>query len=487
MVGRDWIKERRENVYFILLGMFLTGLACSKFLMSASFIVYALFFILYGDYGLFRERWISNKKWISVLIILLLIHGVSLCWTQDLHAGWNAMRVRLSFFALPILIATTLTWDKNRIIKVFKFLFLLLAVLMVLNGIRFLYLLNGQKALDIRQLSWFGSHIRFGILVVFSMAICLHFAMNNLISKRLAWPYMLLVTVYVVFSQTFSAIGCLLITFGYFGAVFLLLKQTTRLLFISVLIVGIVFSAFLIRDFLRPPKDCGYFENEQKASLIWKGKSRLDFNGKDRKGQNLQRTCERYLCSLGGSLSLSSLETLENDAVKDIENGFTDPYSAKGNVLGRYFELKYEFHEAKDPNGHSLLQRFTYWATALKLIKKNPFWGVGIGDIDHSLKIAYEKTALLPEYQKRPHNMFLTTWLGCGLLGFCWLFGFILWHIFHGLYQKHRLKTVLMLILLFSMLLEDSLETQAGASFTGLFLGLLLSKEAIAIWSLKND
>jgi hypothetical protein len=44
-----------------------------------------------------------------------------------------------------------------------------------------------------------------------------------------------------------------------------------------------------------------------------------------------------------------------------------------------------------------------------------------------------------------------------------------------------------MLIFLFSMMLEDSLETQAGASFTGLFLGLLLSKEALAIWSLKND
>jgi hypothetical protein len=487
MVGRDWIKERRENVYFILLGVFLTGLACSKFLMSASFIVYALFFLLYGDYGLFRERFISNKKWISVLLILFLIHGVSLCWTQDLHAGWNAIRVRLSFFALPILIATTLIWDKDRIVKVFQFLLLLLTVLMVLNGIRFLYLLNGQKALDIRQLSWFGSHIRFGILLVFSLALCLHFAMNNLIAKRLAWPYILLVTVYVIFSQTFSAIGCLLITFGYFVAVLLLLKQKTRLLFISVLIAGMVFSSFLMRDFLRPPEVCGSFENAQKASLIWKGKSRFDFNGKDRKGQALQRTCERYLCSLGRSLSLSSLETLESDAVKDIENGFTDSYSARGNVIGRYFELKYEFHVAKDPNGHSLLQRFTYWETALKLIKQNPFWGVGMGDIDRSLKKAYEKTALLPEYQKRPHNMFLTTWLGCGLLGFCCLFGFILWHIFQGMYQKHRLKTVFMLILLFSMMLEDSLETQTGASFTGLFLGLMLSKEALTIWSLKND
>jgi hypothetical protein len=173
MKSRVWIKEQRENVYFVLLGVFLTGLACSKFLMSVSFIGYTMVFLLFGDYALFRDRWLTNKKWISVLLLLFLAHVISLCWTQDLSAGWNAIRVRLSFFALPVLISTTLTWDKDRIVRVFKFLMLLLAVLMVLNGVRFLYLLNGQKALDIRQLSWFGSHIRFGILVVFSIAYIL--------------------------------------------------------------------------------------------------------------------------------------------------------------------------------------------------------------------------------------------------------------------------------------------------------------------------
>ena len=60
-----------------------------------------------------------------------------------------------------------------------------------------------------------------------------------------------------------------------------------------------------------------------------------------------------------------NLSNKEKEAIIDIENGFTDPYSAKGNMLGRYFEVKYEFHLAKDPNGHSLLQRFIYWETAV--------------------------------------------------------------------------------------------------------------------------
>jgi hypothetical protein len=487
MKSRVWIKEQRENVYFVLLGVFLTGLACSKFLMSVSFIGYTLVFLLFGDYALFRDRWLTNKKWISVLLLLFLAHVISLCWTQDLSAGWNAIRVRLSFFALPVLISTTLTWDKDRIVRVFKFLMLLLAVLMVLNGVRFLYLLNGQKALDIRQLSWFGSHIRFGILVVFSIALCLHFALKKLLSKGYAWSYIVLATAYVLYSQTFSAIGCLLITFGYFGTMTLLSKQWTKVLFIGLLALGLCVSWFVVGDFLKAPEACGSFKDVGEASMAWNRKSKVDFNGNDRKGQVLQRTCERYLCSLGKPLTPSAIQRLEKEAIIDIENGFTDPYSAKGNMLGRYFEVKYEFHLAKDPNGHSLLQRFIYWETAVKLIEQNPLWGVGIGDIDRSMKKAYENTALLAENQKRPHNMFLTTWLGCGLIGVGLLLGLIIWQLFLGLREKQGLKALLMLIFLFSMMLEDSLETQAGASFTGLFLGLLLSKEALAIWSLKND
>jgi hypothetical protein len=467
--------------------VFLAGLACSKFLMSVSFIAYALFFLLFGDFGLFRVRWRNNRRWLSVLMILFFFHAISLCWTEDLSAGWNAIRVRLSFFALPVLISTTLPRDKVRIVRIFQFFLLLLTVLMTLNLIRFFYLLNGQELLDIRQLSWFGSHIRFGILVVFSIAICFQFVLMNLLQKRLAWPYILFASAYVLFSQSFSAIGCLLITFGYFGTVTLLSKQWTKVLFVGIFLLGLSVSIFLVRDFLTAPDTCGSFHNLQEASLVWNGKSTFNFKGKDRKGQSLQRTCERYLCSLGKPLTPSALDRMEIEAVKDIENGFTDPYSARGNVLGRYFELKYEFHLAKDPNGHSMLQRLTYWETALKLIEQHPFWGVGIGDIDRSLEKAYQNTALLPEYQKRPHNLFLTTWLGCGLWSLLVMLILLIWQAVDGASRNHYLKAVLMLILVFTMLLEDSIETQAGASFAGLFLGLMLSREASPVWSLKND
>jgi hypothetical protein len=63
----------------------------------------------------------------------------------------------------------------------------------------------------------------------------------------------------------------------------------------------------------------------------------------------------------------------------------------------------------------------------------------------------------------------------------------LIWQAVDGASRNHYLKAVLMLILVFTMLLEDSIETQAGASFAGLFLGLMLSREASPVWSLKND
>lgn len=487
MIRNVWFRENRDTIYYILLGGFTAGLCCSKFLMSLTFISYAIIFILVGDYGLFRERLLKNKGWISLLLLLLLLHVLSLLWTDDLHAGWNALRVRLSFFLLPILITTTLGWDKNRITQWIKGLLLLLSVLMVLNFIRYIYLLQGQQLLDIRQLSWFGSHIRFGVLVAFSVALCLHLMLNHLLTKRFALPYLLLSTGYVIYSQTFSAIGCLLLLYLYLGTTLLDYNRMSRIILALVGGIGMVLAVLLVNNFLNPPPSCGSFYDAKQASFAWNKRSTFAFFGKDRKGQNLQRTCERYLCSQGMPLTPHQMNQLEPSDIKNIENGFTDPFSARGSILARYHELKYEFHTAVDPNGHSLLQRLEYWRTAWKIIVQNPLTGVGVGDVDKALKKAYANSALMPEYQKRPHNMFLTTWLGCGLLGVLLLLGLLTWQLFIGIAEQSKIKTMLMMVLIFSMLLEDSLETQAGASFAGLFLGMVLCKEALPLWTFKND
>ncbi|NDB33801.1 MAG: O-antigen ligase domain-containing protein [Flavobacteriia bacterium] len=177
---------------------------------------------------------------------------------------------------------------------------------------------------------------------------------------------------------------------------------------------------------------------------------------------------------------------LTSQEVRDIENGFTDSHSARGSILGRYYELKYQFHHAEDPNGHTLLQRFVYWKSSIEIIKQHVLIGVGIGDVESSLKERYKTTELLPENQKRPHNMFLTTWLICGVFGVLALLGLLLYFLVVGIKKKSGLMVVFAIITFVTMMLEDSLETQAGASFFGLFIGLFCCHQATVLWSYKN-
>jgi hypothetical protein len=84
--------------------------------------------------------------------------------------------------------------------------------------------------------------------------------------------------------------------------------------------------------------------------------------------------------------------------------------------------------------------------------------------------------------------MFLTTWIGTGLVGITL---FVLLFI-HGFYQSVKRRSwllfVFMLVSLLTMFFEDSLETQAGVSFFAFYYSfLLLGNGRIIQWSLKNN
>lgn len=487
MIRRNtWLHRYRGEVYTALVGLMLLGLACSKIVLSLSLLTYVMFFLVFGDYTEFITRFKENRVWLGLLLFFLLLHILSCFWSSDLHAAWNGIRVRLSAVAIPILIATTMPWNKVRLITIFKGFLAVLIVLMIVNIVRFLYLIDHQMMSDIRQLTWFGSHIRFGILVSFAVGICWYLYKARQIRFAFAIVFIAFATAYTLYSQTFSAMLSWGIVALWMVYDIVRKKKWAFVLFIGMGLIGCIVSTVLMADFQQAEPFCGSFQEPVKASAAWKKKSSLDFQGKDRKNQALKRTCERYLCAKGAALAPAQIAQLTSQEVRDIENGFTDSHSARGSILGRYYELKYQFHHAENPNGHTLLQRFVYWKSSIEIIKQHVLIGVGIGDVESSLKERYKTTELLPENQKRPHNMFLTTWLICGVFGVLALLGLLFYFLLAGIKKRSALMVVFTLITFFTMMLEDSLETQVGASFFGLFIGLLCCHQATVFWSYKN-
>ena len=111
--------------------------------------------------------------------------------------------------------------------------------------------------------------------------------------------------------------------------------------------------------------------------------------------------------------------------------------------------------------------------------------GVGIGDIDAELYKNFKATSLLEKNYKRSHNMYLTSWLACGILAPLLLIYLGLYLLYLGIKHRFALLALFSVLILFTMFYEDSIETQSGATFFGLFIALLASKKAIAAWNLK--
>ena len=130
-----------------------------------------------------------------------------------------------------------------------------------------------------------------------------------------------------------------------------------------------------------------------------------------------------------------------------------------------------------NPSGHSLVQRFAFLNAAQHIYQQHPVAGVGIGDLPNAYADAYNdlNSPLEPEFRLRAHNQYATFLVAGGPLNL------ILWLVVLGtlipLAATRRghptTQAILFLVVLaLSCLTEDTLETQAGVTFAGFFIGL---------------
>jgi len=95
-------------------------------------------------------------------------------------------------------------------------------------------------------------------------------------------------------------------------------------------------------------------------------------------------------------------------------------------------------------------------------------------------------STLKPENRHRSHNMYLTMWVGVGFIGVLLLVLGIGYFGWIGVKEHHLVLLAFSIIVFFTMCLEDSLETQAGASFFGFFIAILCGQHARTAWTTKN-
>lgn len=483
------------------------GLPMNKVVMSISMMFILLNLLLEGAFKSYYLNWRSNKLFLLILGFFLL-HIIAIGWSSNIDYALNDLRVKLPFLVIPLSLIAKPVKLKNHL-NFILLSFLGALVFTSLLNFGFYHQWFGNKSYDdIRGMSLFCSHVRYSLLISMGAGICMFHKFFNSNKLILVFQYVLLLwfVVYTYESQVLSGYISL------FGVVMIAvtswLWRYNKIISISTIAVVFAFTIFALFWIFTPvtmnqeilgnlryasaegnpyyhepenispetkkPIEINICDKELKRE--WEKVSTIPYGGRDRKNQLIRTTLIRYLSSMDADKDAVGFKELSKHDINKIENGCASIYCE--GLLARAYGLKYQLINSENPNGHSLLQRMEYWKTGLQIAKSNLLIGIGTGDVQDQFDILYNRndSILNPENRRRTHNMYLTVLLTFGIIG---LFLFLWLHVEFIVLNFNQLNLTALsfiVIILLSYLVEDTLETQTGVTFFGLFYGLYASK-----------
>jgi hypothetical protein len=470
---------------------FAVGLSTSKVVLSISTMLMVVAVLWKGEIGSLKER-LTSKSTLLPLLIYLLIHLIALGWTSDFSYALNDLKTKVTLLLIPIAFAAH-PLKKTSIELILFFFVACLAVTSLVNILAWHHIVGNKEYTDIRELSLFGSHIRYGILIAMGAGICCIYAVKHTGITR--WSCYLLVVwfaYYTYFSQIISGLLAFISVFVALGIWFVhqRCKIVAKLLLMSYIILILSVVIYLshivgnVKEINYSPKNDAItlkeseaFFSENQLRKTWNSISTWSYDGSDQKGQPLRFTLQRYLTDLGLPQNSVGITRLRSSDIELIEKGIASRAEGKGGLTARWRGIQYQLKHSLNPNGHSLLQRIEYWKTAWRIIKANYLFGVGTGDVQKAFDNQYEhdKSKLQANYRLRAHNTYLTSWISFGIAGLLVLLWMTIYYVSFSLKHHDPMALIFILVSATSFLLEDTLETQVGASFFAFFYGLCYS------------
>jgi hypothetical protein len=383
------------------------------------------------------------------------------------------------------------------------------------------YLLINHEIIDIHDISPFIAPVRLGMMIVLCIFILGHNAVTNKFSfwsiVYILWIGWLLFFLFVMQSLTAVIIAAVI------GLALLLYtavkaarkgKILVSLYVAGLFVLGIIGSTGYITYFYQhyfPKPDVvnsskldrqtangnPYVLNDwdilpENGHLVtqyicpkelkkeWNKRSKIVFDSTDLKGNPIQATLIRYLTSLELRKDSIGVWALSSSDIHAIEMGIPNyHFNSLSSMNYRLYQVFWEiknYEKGGDVNGHSVTMRFEYWRIALHAIARHPLIGAGTGDVRKAFDdfYAFTNSTLSKEFQLRAHDQYLEIGVGFGIIG-------ILWFIFSIFYPGIKTKKiftyfyfVFWMIFMVSLFTEDTLETEAGATFYAFFNSFFL-------------
>lgn len=503
----------KQNLYLISLGVLAISLPVSEFGMSISIFGLALAWLINGPK---KEQWRLYMHHTTALLVtaIFLIDILGLVHTQDYHYALGVLRIKLPLLLVPLFVAPLRLKKQTWLILIGLFAASTFTATLIcyIN-----YQINLKDNLyNIREVSIFISHIRFGLMINMALVVFVYFFFKWASDLK----YLLLIPVFwMVYFLVFLGSGN-----GYLVLFYLLLVGLIGFvtqpkfkfigLALSLFALGVVGYTFFIgrvsyQSYLKK-KDVTYNQQPtdnkrndrgrllssspknqqlQNGFLVWRNicyaelkkewKTRADstYHLTDAKEQNIIGTLILYLTSEGWPKDSTGVWQLSEQDLENIYLGKTDYRMKHWNnyrkkIDGYLFQYS-TYLQGKNPGNKSLVQRLEYLKGARQIIDSNWLWGVGTGDVQQAFNRYYQTQdiELADSFKARSHNQYLTYFVGQGIFGFV-AFLFIVFYLLIVFYKRNKLFGLVYGIMLISFLSEDTLETQPGVTLY-VFIGAM--------------
>jgi len=463
----------------------------------------------------FKEFFHRENAPAWVFASIYLLHLLGLFFTTDFNYALRDLRIKLPVLLMPLILSTTCLLDR----KSFRFLMYLFTAAVFTGTLISTYFYFTGDFTDSRDLSRYISHIRFSLLIDMAIFILAYLVLKKSDIPR--WPKAVLavIALWLLVFLVISAFMTGLLIFFITAAILIfylvinkqgkILKIATIAGVLAIFIVAVIYTRNIGRDVKRiDPVDFNSLERTTRLGNpywhdltnpqienggyvwlyvatdelreAWNLRSRYEFDGKDKAGQEIKYTLIRFLTSKGFRKDAEGLNKMTGQEVKMVEEGIASiVYVEKPNLYVRIYKIFWEYDQYQithNPSGHSVMQRLEFWKTARAIIKGNFLTGVGTGDLELAFQEEYNKSGSLleKEFRWRSHNQFLAIFAGFGIIGFAWfLFSLIFPAVrlckFHDYYYLS-----FFIIIMLSMFTEDTLETQAGVTVFAFFSSFYL-------------
>ena len=169
MLQRWFGTKAHSRLHYLTLLFFVVGMVCSKFLMSMGLLFGSLNLILEADYKTYYRRLVENRL-IHLILLFYLLFWVSMLWSQNWTEGLDQLRRLTSLLLIPIIVAARPLPRPRKIEGLWSFFLGALLLSSLVNSISYHFFAERLNLIDIREMSLFGSHIRYGMLIGFGLS-----------------------------------------------------------------------------------------------------------------------------------------------------------------------------------------------------------------------------------------------------------------------------------------------------------------------------